>query len=129
MVYLFDLQLTMLDSDSEKPPPYSRHVYSKHIEDWEQEKRLWSEPKWSLRQQLKESARIFREVLRARQELAKAHFQILCLRRKTRKGKLTPEEIEGLERISYGRYVAALYALEHYIGRSSNLYALLGIFA
>jgi hypothetical protein len=77
---------------------------------------------------LKEKGRIFREVLRARQELTKAHFQILCLRRKIRKGKLAPEDREQLERVSYRRYAEALDTLKRYTGRGSNLYGLLRIF-
>jgi hypothetical protein len=102
-------------------------LYSKHIEDWEEVKRLWPEPKRSLRQQLKERGRVFIEVLRARQELTKAHFQVLCLRRKIRKGELVAEDIEQLEMICYGRYAAALDTLERYTGRSPNLYGLLRI--
>jgi hypothetical protein len=96
--------------------------YSKHIEDWEQVK------KWSLLRQLKERGRVFGEILRARQELTKAHFQILYLDHKIRKGKLAPEDIERLETL-YRRYIAAMDALEHYTGRSSNTYSLLRIFA
>jgi hypothetical protein len=118
---------TMPDSDSfaekyyEDPPPYSKDPppYSRHGR-WDQVKRLWSEFKWPLPQQLKERGRNFREILRARQELTKAHFQILCLHRKVRKGKLAPEDIERLERISHGRYDAAMDALERYTGRSSK---------
>jgi hypothetical protein len=91
-------------------------------------KRLWSESKWSLRQQFKERWRIFGEILKARQELMKAHFQILYLQYEIKKGKLAPEDIERLEKL-YRRYVAAIDALEHYTGRSFNNYSLLRIFA
>lgn len=101
------------------------------MEDGEQVKRLWLDPKWSLTQRLKERVRILKEIflsqgwppsteaLSARQELMKAHFRILCLHRKLRKGTFVPEDIERLEEMSYGRYAKALNRLEHYTGNSS----------
>lgn len=104
---------------------------AKHIEDGEQIKRLWQDPNWSFTQRLKERVRIIKaiffsqgwppstEALRARKELRRAHFRILCLRRKLRRGTLVPEDIECLEEMSYGRYARALNQLEHYTSNSS----------
>lgn len=101
------------------------------MEDGEQMKQLWLNPNWSLTRQLKERVLIFKEIflsqgwplsttaLSARQELTKAHFRILCLRRKLRKGTLVPEDIEWLEEISYRRYAKALNQLEQCTGKCS----------
>jgi hypothetical protein len=85
---------------------------------------------WSLSKKLKERARIAREIfvslgwppspaaLKARQRLAEAHFQILSLRRRDRKGMVVTEE---QEKICYGLYADSLNELES-LTRKSSIY-------
>jgi hypothetical protein len=83
---------------------------------------LWSKPElWSLREQLIQRGRIFKEVfishgwppskeaLRALQKLSEAQLQILLLRRRIRKGEVVSR---AMEINSYALYAEALNQLE-----------------